>query len=65
MAVPYWKQANKDEIDALIANKTKYNDVFKIIDFRWNILLHHPLHTADNFLNPEFFFDNPHIEFDS
>ena len=46
-------------------NESKYKDVFEIIDHRWNCQLHHPLHAAGHFLNPEFYYDNPTIEFDS
>ncbi|EOA34846.1 hypothetical protein CARUB_v10022425mg, partial [Capsella rubella] len=32
----------------------QYKDAFAIIDKRWNCQLHHPLHAAGYFLNPEF-----------
>ncbi|KAH7681554.1 Ribonuclease H-like protein [Dioscorea alata] len=41
-----------------------YKEVFKIIDDRWECQLHHPLHAAGHYLNPEFFYGNPKIEFD-
>ncbi|XP_059670904.1 uncharacterized protein LOC132316448 [Cornus florida] len=34
-------------------NEEKYKDIFKIIDTRWNIQLHRPLHAVGHFLNPE------------
>ncbi|XP_028074032.1 uncharacterized protein LOC114276447 [Camellia sinensis] len=34
----------------------KYNEIFEIIDKRWDVQLHRPLHTAVHFLNPEFFY---------
>ncbi|XP_075503611.1 uncharacterized protein LOC142540977 [Primulina tabacum] len=37
-------------------NEEKYRGIFEIIDKRWNVQLHHPLHAAGYFLNPEFFF---------
>ncbi|KAL4291295.1 hypothetical protein GQ457_14G000080 [Hibiscus cannabinus] len=43
-------------------NESKYSEVFKIIDKRWECQLHRPLHAAGHFLNPEFFYDNPEIE---
>ncbi|XLS65678.1 hypothetical protein HN51_025652, partial [Arachis hypogaea] len=45
-------------------DESKYNNVFKIIDNRWNCQLHRPLHAAGHFLNPELFYDNPRIELD-
>ena len=45
-------------------NESKYKEVFEIIDNRWNCQLHRPLHAAGHFLNPEFFYDNPSMEFD-
>ena len=41
--------------------ENKYKEAFKIIDARWDIQLHHPLHAAGYFLNPEFFYANPNI----
>ncbi|XP_028088946.1 uncharacterized protein LOC114289419 isoform X2 [Camellia sinensis] len=43
----------------------KYKNIFEIIDNRWNIQLHQPLHAAGRFLNPEFFYCNPSIEHDT
>ncbi|GMP56541.1 hypothetical protein CsSME_00020983 [Camellia sinensis var. sinensis] len=43
----------------------KYKNIFEIIDNRWNIQLHQPLHAAGHFLNPEFFYSNPSIEHDT
>ncbi|RDX86293.1 hypothetical protein CR513_32390, partial [Mucuna pruriens] len=42
----------------------KYKDIFAIIDKRWDDQLHHPLHAADYFLNPKFFYSNLNIEMD-
>ncbi|XP_049405278.1 uncharacterized protein LOC125868748 [Solanum stenotomum] len=47
---------------AFEGNAAKYKDIFKIIDERWQCQLHHPLHAAGHYLNPEFFFQNPGIE---
>ncbi|XP_060182451.1 uncharacterized protein LOC132612134 [Lycium barbarum] len=43
-------------------NISKYKDIFKIIDERWQCQLHHPLHAAGHYLNPEFFYQKPAIE---
>ncbi|XP_061371723.1 uncharacterized protein LOC133314291 isoform X1 [Gastrolobium bilobum] len=43
----------------------KYKDIFAIIDKRWECQLHHPLHAACYFLNPEFFYCNRQIQYDS
>ncbi|XP_073030584.1 uncharacterized protein [Primulina eburnea] len=45
-------------------NEEKYRGIFEIIDKRWNVQLHHPLHAARYFLNPEFFYSNADIEND-
>ena len=45
-------------------NGEKYKQIFKIIDKRWKIQFHQPLHTAWYFLNPKFFYDKPEIEHD-
>lgn len=42
----------------------KYEEFFRIIDNRWSIQLHRPLHAAGHFLNPEFFYSNPQVEQD-
>ncbi|XP_028059225.1 uncharacterized protein LOC114262958 isoform X2 [Camellia sinensis] len=34
----------------------KYNEIFEIMDKRWDVQLHRPLHAAAHFLNPEFFY---------
>ncbi|XP_073152814.1 uncharacterized protein [Henckelia pumila] len=55
----------KEAIAASInKNEEKYYGIFEIIDKRWNIQLHHPLHAAGYFMNPEFFYSNPDIEND-
>nr|KYP44384.1 hypothetical protein KK1_034110 [Cajanus cajan] len=46
-------------------NETKYKAVFEIVDRRWDVQLHRPLHAAGHFLNPEMYYDNPQMEFDS
>ncbi|XP_034680184.1 uncharacterized protein LOC117910228 [Vitis riparia] len=46
-------------------NEEKYKEIFNIIDKRWEIQLHRPLHVVGYFLNPEFFYDKPKIEHDA
>ncbi|XP_073305730.1 uncharacterized protein [Primulina huaijiensis] len=56
----------KETIAASFDNKEdKYKDIFAIIDHRWTIQLHRPLHVAGHFLNPEFFYSNSNIENDN
>ncbi|XP_075511905.1 uncharacterized protein LOC142547472 [Primulina tabacum] len=56
----------KEAIVASFDNKEdKYKDIFAIIDHRWTIQLHRPLHAAGHFLNPEFFYSNSNIENDN
>ncbi|KAK2362242.1 hypothetical protein QL285_087320 [Trifolium repens] len=43
---------------------SKYIDVFKIIDKRWECQLHHPLHAAGYYLNPKYFYSMSEIEND-
>ena len=45
-------------------NEEKYKHIFEIIDRRWEVQLHRPLHAAGYFLNPEFFYSNPEVEKD-
>lgn len=55
----------KEAIMASFANnEEKYKNVFEIIDRRWSIQLHRPLHATGHFLNPEFFYANPNMEKD-
>ncbi|GFZ14644.1 transducin/WD40 repeat-like superfamily protein [Actinidia rufa] len=52
----------KESISSSFGGKEeKYEDIFKIIDHRWDIQLHRPLHAAGYFLNPEFFYANPNV----
>jgi len=45
-------------------DESKYIDVFTIIDNIWTCQLHCPLHVVGHFLNPEFFYSNPYMEYD-
>ncbi|KAJ1431394.1 Ribonuclease H-like superfamily [Sesbania bispinosa] len=53
----------KETIMKSFKNESKYKDVFAIIDKRWDIQLYRPLHATGHFLNPEFFYTNPQMEF--
>ncbi|XP_073031232.1 uncharacterized protein [Primulina eburnea] len=57
---------DKEAIDVSFDHKDdKYKDIFAIIDHRWTIQLHRPLHPAGHFLNPEFFYSDSNIENDN
>lgn len=43
----------------------RYNPIWKIIDARWNVQLHRPLHAAAYYLNPQFQYNNPTLEQDT
>ncbi|XP_050890988.1 uncharacterized protein LOC127096466 [Lathyrus oleraceus] len=45
-------------------NENKYKDIIDIVDSRWSIQLHHPLHAAGYYLNLKHFYSNPMIEND-
>ncbi|KAF8403686.1 hypothetical protein HHK36_011790 [Tetracentron sinense] len=40
----------------------RYKPIWNIIDRRWNVQLHQPLHAAGYILNPEFYYNNQDIE---
>ena len=47
----------KEEIASNFKNKkSRYSKTWKIIDDRWDIQLHRPLHTAAYFINPKYVF---------
>ncbi|XP_011660188.2 uncharacterized protein LOC105436349 [Cucumis sativus] len=45
-------------------NEEKYKDIFTIIDKRWELQLHRPLHAAGYYLNPSFYYSNPNSQED-
>ena len=51
-------------VKSFLGNEKKYKEIFEIIDRRWEIQLHQPLHAAGYFLNPEVFYDKPELEHD-
>lgn len=56
----------KEDIAASFNNdEDKYRDIFDIIDKRWSIQLHRPLHATGYYLNPELFYSNRAIEKDT
>ncbi|XP_052178007.1 uncharacterized protein LOC127791885 isoform X2 [Diospyros lotus] len=57
-AMPYIYEAMdraKEAIAKSFDDERKYKQIFEIIDGRWNIQLHRPLHATGYYLNPEFF----------
>ncbi|KAF8379273.1 hypothetical protein HHK36_028705 [Tetracentron sinense] len=40
----------------------RYKPIWNIIDRRWNVQLHQPLHAAGYILNPEFYYNNQDVE---
>ncbi|XP_028753001.1 uncharacterized protein LOC114712623 [Neltuma alba] len=60
-AMPYIYEAMdraKEEIaDNFEKKESRYKKIWKIIDTRWNLQLHRPLHAAAYFLNPKFHYD--------
>ncbi|KAJ9544552.1 LOW QUALITY PROTEIN: hypothetical protein OSB04_024259 [Centaurea solstitialis] len=42
----------------------KYEELFAIIDKRWDLQLHRPLHAVGHYLNPALFYNDPKIAFD-
>ncbi|XP_059667593.1 uncharacterized protein LOC132313007 isoform X2 [Cornus florida] len=58
------KRAKETIATASRGNEGKYKDIFEIINRRWEIQLHRPLHVAGYILNPEFFYANRSIQRD-
>lgn len=55
----------KEAIANSFHNKVdKYQEIYTIIDKRWNLQLHRPLHAAGHYLNPSLLYNNPSIGFD-
>ncbi|XP_058768459.1 uncharacterized protein LOC131642205 [Vicia villosa] len=54
----------KELIKKNFNNEAKSKEVIDIVDRRWSIQLHHPLHAAGYYLNPKYFYSNPMIEND-
>ena len=55
----------KETIAATFNKKEdRYMHIFEIIDKRWNIQLHRPLHAAGHYLNPQFFYSRPAMAMD-
>ena len=49
----------KEEIASNFKNKkSRYSKTWKIIDDRWDMQLHGPLHAAAYFLNPKYIFNS-------
>ena len=58
------EKAKKTIMKSFNNDESKCNDVFTIIVNRWKCQLHRPLHVVGHFLNREFFYSNPDIEYD-
>ncbi|XP_028755565.1 uncharacterized protein LOC114714940 [Neltuma alba] len=60
-AMPYIYEAMdraKEEIaDNFEKKESRYKKIWKVIDIRWTLQLHRPLHAAAYFLNPKFHYD--------
>ena len=57
-------RAKETIVKSFLGNEEKYKEIFEIIDRRWEIQLHQPLHAAGYFLNLEVFYDEPELEHD-
>ncbi|KAL6561966.1 hypothetical protein OROGR_002973 [Orobanche gracilis] len=55
----------KITIKSSFSKEDEYKKVFQIIDNRWEVQLHQPLHAAGHFLNPEFFYDQQDMSLDA
>ncbi|XP_052196007.1 uncharacterized protein LOC127803647 [Diospyros lotus] len=55
----------KEAIAKSFDDESKYEKIFEIIDERWNVQLHRPLHAAGYYLNPAFFYSNESIREDN
>ncbi|KAL6578942.1 hypothetical protein OROMI_009158 [Orobanche minor] len=56
----------KETIARAFEHKTeKYEHFFEIIDKRWDVQLHQPLHAAAYYLNPDYYYTNPNVENDN
>ncbi|KAM4091218.1 hypothetical protein ACJW30_09G121400 [Castanea mollissima] len=60
-AMGYIYEAMDRAKEAIIKAFNENEDIFKIIDERWECQLHRPLHAAGHFLNPEYFDFDPDI----
>ncbi|XP_019427121.1 PREDICTED: uncharacterized protein LOC109335442 [Lupinus angustifolius] len=52
-------RAKETMIGVFQDDEKNYNDLFDIIDKRWQCQLHHPLHVVGHFLNPKHYYKNP------
>ena len=51
------KKAKEKIVKSFNGNENKYKEIMEIIDRRWEVQLHQPLHSARYFLNPQFYYD--------
>ena len=55
----------KKAIEKNFDEERKHKKIFGIIDERWNVQLHRPLHATGYYLNPTFFYSNESIRQDN
>ncbi|XP_059669339.1 uncharacterized protein LOC132314495 [Cornus florida] len=58
------QQIGVSNVIQVVTDSASSNVVADINFNMWNIQLHHPLHAAGHFLNPEYVYSNPNIEQD-
>ena len=46
------KKAKEIIVKSFNGNEEKYREIMEIIDRRWEVQLHRPLHSTGSFLNP-------------
>ena len=51
------KKVKEVIVKSFNGNEEKYREIMEIIDRRWEVQLHRPLHSVGYFLNPQFYFD--------
>ena len=49
------KKTKEIVVKSFNENEEKYREIMEIIDRRWKVQLHRPLHSAGYFLNPRFY----------
>ena len=57
-------RAKETIMKSFLGNEEEYKEIFEIIDIRWKIQLHQPLHAAGYFLKPQVFYNKPELEHD-
>ncbi|GAB2299875.1 hypothetical protein Dimus_038588 [Dionaea muscipula] len=55
-------KAKETIIKSFNEREERFQTIVEIIDRRWSCQLHHPLHAAGYFLNPQYYYNDPTIE---